>query len=167
MDPQEPVSSSSPTPQSPPPFESRHTARGPTVAPGAKQQTTRMAEGAKNQIAAFIHRRRTEAADSIGLLAVAVLQAAHTLDENDQPLFARSALAIAQKADGISRYVREKHLGDIARDTEALARRHPALFASATFTAGLLLARFLKSSRRRSESELASSGTPMPAWGEV
>ena len=97
--------------------------------------------------------RKADAAERIGRFASAALQAAHTFDESGQETIARAALTVAQKADALSRYAREKDFGEIVDDASGLARRYPAIFIGGTFTAGLLLARFLKASQRRSLDE--------------
>jgi hypothetical protein len=49
----------------------------------------------------------------------------------------------------VARYLREKDLQGLTRDTETFARRHPELFLGGAFLAGMLAARFVKSSRPR------------------
>ena len=48
-------------------------------------------------------------------------------------------------------YLRERDLEGLLEDVEQFARRRPEVFLAGTFLAGLLLARFLKSSGERAE----------------
>jgi len=137
------------------------------LASEAKQQTAEMAQQAKTQVTSAVESRKAQAADRIGQFAGAVLQAAHTFDESGQKTFARSALSVAQKADDVSRYVREKDIGDIVDDASAFVRRYPAVFIGATFAAGILLARFLKSSQRRPLEDDFAPARTAEAWAEV
>lgn len=54
--------------------------------------------------------------------------------------------SIAAKIEGASGYFEKQDLKAIVRDLEFFARRQPAVFIGASFVAGLLAARFLKSS---------------------
>jgi len=130
------------------------------LASDAKEQTARIAAEAKDHLGSVVDSQRQQAAASIGHFAGAFLQAAHSLDESGQQTLARSALSVAQKADGLSRYVRDKDLRGVASDVESVARRNPALFIGLAFAGGLVLARFLKSSDRRMEpaGDLAYAG---------
>jgi len=64
------------------------------------------------------------------------------------------AQAAARKIDDAGRYLLENDPSDIADDVRALARRHPAVFVASALAAGVLIARFLKSSGRRSWVEV-------------
>jgi hypothetical protein len=121
------------------------------LASDAKEQTARIAAEAKNQLGSVVDNQRQQAATSIGHFAGAFLQAAHSLDDSGQQTLARSALSVAQKADDLSRYVRDKDLGAVVDDVKSVARRNPALFIGVALAGGFLLARFLKSSERRME----------------
>jgi len=151
-----------PLPESRPqePASAKDVAAG--LATDAKEQTARIAAEAKNQLGSVVDNQRQQAAANIGQFAGAFLQAAHGLDESGQSTLARSALSVAQKADDLSRYVRDKDLGAVVEDVTSVARRNPVLYLGAALAGGLLLARFLKSSERRMEpspvDELAYAG---------
>jgi hypothetical protein len=59
----------------------------------------------------------------------------------------------AQQVDRASRYLRRSEVRDVVRDLEDLARRRPAAFVGGSLAAGLLLARFFKSSGERRTNE--------------
>jgi vacuolar-type H+-ATPase subunit H len=53
---------------------------------------------------------------------------------------------VADRVEGISRYLREHDVDTLTRDARRFAREHTPLFLSGAFTLGMLGARFLKSS---------------------
>jgi hypothetical protein len=71
----------------------------------------------------------------------------------------RGLVELAERAAGevdrASRYLRRSELRDVVRDLEDLARRRPAAFVGGSFAAGLVLARFFKSSGRQPHEKLA------------
>ena len=68
--------------------------------------------------------------------------------EQNQMLFAQYADEAAARVEGISSYIQEKELGEMAQEIEHHIRRRPYLFLGGVFTAGLLAARFIKKSHR-------------------
>jgi hypothetical protein len=82
----------------------------------------------ENQVSSFLEDRKLQAAAGIH----------------------RFADTVAEKIEDAGRYLGENDIEDIAADVATLARRHPVAFVAGSFAAGLLLARFLKSSSRRS-----------------
>jgi len=139
----------------------------------ARAETAKLAGQARERATSYVAGQKGRAADSIGKLAGALLQAAHALDEDGERGIGRYAMSAAQRMDGVARYVREADLGRVAGDTERVARRHPVAFIGGTFLAGLAVARFLKSSRRAAEplaSAPAYVETPSyaePPYGDV
>jgi hypothetical protein len=72
----------------------------------------------------------------------------NTTEENKVgKLTAQYGTDFAGQIDRLSRYVESAELQDLADDLKGFARRQPALFLGGAFTLGLLLARFLKTSR--------------------
>jgi len=69
--------------------------------------------------------------------------------------------------DRVSRYLRDKDLPALVRDTEGFARRHPDLFLGGSLVAGVLLARFLKSSADRQEAWAGERQTTGKAQSSV
>jgi uncharacterized phage infection (PIP) family protein YhgE len=70
-----------------------------------------------------------------------------TEDNKVGKLTAQYGSDFAGQIDRLSRYVESAELQDLADDLKGFARRQPALFLGGAFTLGLLLARFLKTSR--------------------
>jgi hypothetical protein len=119
------------------------------LASDAREQTSRLAADTRRRFGSMVSDKKAQTAETFSHLAGAALQAAHRLEEGGQLRLARSAVVLAQKADRIGRYVREKDFRGLAQDAEALARRHRGLFITSTFVAGLVFARFIKSSAQR------------------
>jgi hypothetical protein len=109
-----------------------------------------------------------------GLVAIAdsIRQAGQTLRDGDETtpitdLTAKYGETIADQIEQVSNYFDKKDLRGIARDVENFARRQPVIFIGAAFAAGLLAARFLKSSagpisQPGSNPEGENAGTKMP-----
>lgn len=90
--------------------------------------------------------QKARASDTLGSLAGAVRGMTEPLRDRGQ-----SAVAdyVNKAADGMERFastLRHKDIEDATRAVQRFARRQPALFLGAAFTAGILAARFLKSS---------------------
>ena len=129
------------------------------LASEAKDQTVKMAEQARDHVQELVGRQKDQAADRLGGLAGALREAAHKLQEGDQGGdFGRYADRAAQQVDRLSGYLRDNDLRGFVRDTESFARRRPDLFLGGTFIAGLVLARFLKSSAPETGRGPYSSG---------
>jgi hypothetical protein len=86
-------------------------------------------------------------ADSLDRAARAVRNASKGLEEEGYTDLSRRADALAGRVQGASDYLRESDLEDLARDTRLFIRTQPVLSLAAACAVGLLLARFLKSSR--------------------
>jgi polyhydroxyalkanoate synthesis regulator phasin len=140
------------------------------LASQAREQTSEMAHQATDQMSQIVDKQKHQAAERLGGLAGALHEAGRKLEEKDTSGFGRYAHRAADQVDRASRYLREKDLRSFARDTEVWARRHPDLFLGGSLIAGVLLARFLKSSAERREetapggidSERSGSALPSP-----
>jgi hypothetical protein len=105
-----------------------------------------LAHQATDPVSQRVDQQKRQAAERLGGLAGALHEAGTKLEEKDQEGFGRYAHRAADQVDRASRYLREKNLRSFVRDTEVWARRHPDLFLGGSLVAGMLLARFLKSS---------------------
>lgn len=120
------------------------------LAEDAKRETSRVASQAGDYVSGLVTRQKDQAADRLGGVAGALRDVANRLQEQDQATgFGPYATRAADQVDRLSRYLRDRDLNTFFRDTETFARRHPDVFLGGTFLAGLLLARFLKSSSDR------------------
>jgi hypothetical protein len=119
------------------------------LASQAKDQTVELAYQAKDQVTDLVAEQKARAAERLGGLAGALHEAAQRLEQRDADGFGRYAHRAADQMDRVSRYLRDKDLPMLVRDTETFARRHPDIFLGGSLFAGVLLARFLKSSAER------------------
>jgi hypothetical protein len=93
-----------------------------------------------------IDQQKTRASDTLGSLAGAVRGMTQPLRDGGQ---SQMADYVNKAADGIERWasnLRQQDLEDAVRAVEQFARRQPAMFLGIAFGAGLVAARFLKSS---------------------
>jgi exonuclease VII large subunit len=102
----------------------------------------RMKESATSQLGA----QKDRATDGLGSVAQAVRQSTQQLRDQQHETIAQY---VEQAADQIERFatrLKDRNVGDLAREAQDLARRRPVLFIGSAFALGLLGARFLKSS---------------------
>jgi hypothetical protein len=93
-----------------------------------------------------IDSQKSRASDTLGSLAGAVRGMTQPLRDGGQP---QMADYVNKAADGIERWasnLKQQDLEDAVRAVEQFARRQPAMFLGLAFGAGLVAARFLKSS---------------------
>ena len=80
--------------------------------------------------------------------------------DGDQPMASEYIERAAQQIERVAEYVQNADMGKMMSEVEDFARRRPAVFIGSAFAAGLLAARFLKSSREaesRSDDRRAAS----------
>jgi hypothetical protein len=109
-----------------------------------------------NQVVSTVRERATaqldaqkgRATEGLDAIAHAVRQTTQQLRNEQQGTLADYIEKVADQLERVSGGIRDKNVNELMRDAQQLARRQPALFIGGSFAAGLLLARFLKSSRR-------------------
>ena len=121
------------------------------LASEAKEGTARVASQAREQATALVDRTKDQTAQRLGSLATALRQAGQSLEKDDAAGFGRYAGLAADQVEKVADYVGGKDLRELVRDTQTFARRHPDLFLGGAFVAGVMLARFIKSSAPESE----------------
>ena len=109
---------------------------------GARGVMDRVREGASSQISD----QKERATDGLTRLAQAVRQSTQSLRDHQQGTVAQYVDRAADRIEEFSTRLRDRDLGELVRDAERFARRQPAVFIGAAFAAGVLAARFLKSS---------------------
>jgi hypothetical protein len=120
------------------------------LAQDAKRETSRAASQAGDYMAELVTQQKDQAADRLGGVAGTLRELGTRLREEDGGGgFGHYAVRAADQVDRLSHYLRNRDLVTFLRDTENFARRRPDVFLGGTFLAGLLLARFLKSSSDR------------------
>lgn len=120
------------------------------LANDAKRQASQAANQAGDLVSNLVSRQKDQAADRLGGVANTLRDVGNRLqDEADAGPIGEYASKAAEQIDRLSSYLRDRDVNTFFRDSETFARRHPDVFLGGTFLAGLLLARFLKSSGDR------------------
>jgi hypothetical protein len=100
----------------------------------------------RERATAQLNTQKDRATDGLGTIAQAVRQTTGKLREDQQDMVAQYVEKAADQIERLSNNLREKDVSELLADAQRLARRQPALFIGGSFAAGLLAARFLKSS---------------------
>lgn len=111
----------------------------------------------RERATAQLNTQKDRATDGLGLIAQAVRQTTGKLREDQQDTIAQYVEKAADQIERLSNSLREKDVSELLQDAQRFARRQPALFIGGSFAAGLLAARFLKSStdeRRSSDYDV-------------
>jgi len=116
------------------------------LAADAREETSRAVSQAREQASQLAARATEQTTQRLDSLATALRQAAQQLETDDAAGFGRYAVIAADQVEKVSGYLGGKDLGQLVRDTQTFARRHPDLFLGGAFVAGVMLARFIKSS---------------------
>jgi hypothetical protein len=109
-------------------------------------RSTGMVDRVRHTAAAQLTSQKTRATDTLGSVAAAIRQSSQPLRDNNQAMLADYAGKAADQLEQFSTRLRERDLTELMDDAKRFARRQPALFVGAAFAAGVLAARFLKSS---------------------
>lgn len=114
-----------------------------------KEQVQEKAAEVKEQVSAQatdkLASQKDAASGSLNTVAHAFRQTSEQLRDNDQDAIAQYVDRAAGQVEQFAGYLGKSDIRGLARDTEAFARREPALFLGGAFAVGLLAARFLKS----------------------
>jgi hypothetical protein len=105
-----------------------------------------MLDRVRDSAAAQLSTQKNRATDGLGSVARAVRQSAEPLRNNQQNTIAQYVEKAADQIERFSTTLREREVGDLVNDAQRFARRQPALFIAGAFAAGVVGARFLKSS---------------------
>ncbi len=119
------------------------------LAQQAREGTADLADRAKGQVNDLVAQGRDQTSQRLSSFASALSDVAQKLEKEDTSGFGGLARRAGEQAERAAKYLKEKDLDDLVRDTQTLARRHPDLFLGGSLIAGVLVARFLKSSGER------------------
>lgn len=115
-----------------------------------KEQVQEKAADLKEQVSAQatdkLSSQKDVASGNLNTVAHAFRQTSEQLRDNDQDGIAQYVDRAAGQVEQFAGYLGKSDIRGLARDTEAFARREPALFLGGALAVGLLAARFLKSS---------------------
>lgn len=105
-----------------------------------------LAEKVKERASAQLNTQKDRATEGLGTMAQAVRQSTQQLRDQHHETIAGYVEQAANQIDRISQGLKNKDVGELARDAQRLAQRRPALFIGSAFAIGLVGARFFKSS---------------------
>jgi hypothetical protein len=113
--------------------------------------------------------QKERATGTLGAVAGAVRNATHELRERGQTGLAGYVNRAADEIDRWTSRLREQDLDDAVRDVQQFARRNPAIFLGVAFGAGVVAARFLKSSGAggTTDNRQSSAWTAPSSYGET
>lgn len=126
------------------------------VADKAREMKDRVVEKATDQAEALFDRTSSRATDTIGSVASALRQTAHSLQNENQATAAHYIEMAADRIDDFGVTMRGKDLDELMYDVQSYARSNPAVFFGGALAIGFLAARFLKASSRRAYSRYGS-----------
>ena len=146
---------------------------GQSMTGQAQQKVQEKAEEVRGQVSGRVREqvdtRSTQAGEQIGSVAQAMRRTGDSLRQEGNDAPARVTDAVAERADRLGGYLRERDADTILRDIEDMARRQPWLFAAGGLALGLIASRFLKASsgeRYRSYNGGSTRGYVSPAETE-
>lgn len=116
---------------------------GRKAAEGAKQ----MAAQAQSQARTRLERGKQDAAVTLTTVAATLLESGSQLRDLEQNMAGEYVERAARQIERAANFVQNADTREIVGEIENFARRRPAVFIGSAFAAGLLAARFLKSSR--------------------
>ena len=122
----------------------------PTAGSTGQPQNNRLADQLKTRASDALSQQKDRAAQGLGSIVEAVRSTGRQLGDPNEPGIAKY---MNSAADSLQRWIstfEHKEIREIVEDVQEFGRRRPALFIGASFGAGLLGARFLKSSARDS-----------------
>jgi YHS domain-containing protein len=112
-----------------------------------REKGARTASRARSRIESMISDRKGKYAESIGTVSNAFRTASQKLREQQQDAMAQYADKAAESVDRFSGYLRQHDAKAIIEEAEEFMRRRPVLVMGSAIAAGILVARFLKSSK--------------------
>lgn len=120
---------------------------------------------AKEQGEKYLEHNKSRTADCVGKIGDSLRESADRFEAEEDPNIAHYARLLADKVETAASYVRERDFKELQSDAMDFTRRHPAMVYGGMFTAGLLLARFLKASgaNRADRSPESDAGENYPS----
>jgi hypothetical protein len=128
---------------SPPTLKEQAADLGRKATQGARDVAGQAQSQARNRI----ERGKQDAATTLTSVATTLLNSGLQLRDEQQEMAGEYVERAARQIERAANYVQNADLREIVDEVEDFARRRPAVFIGSAFAAGLLAARFLKSSR--------------------
>jgi len=105
----------------------------------------------RDQAISQVDAQKSRATNALGSIAQAVRQTAENLRQQDQAPIAGYAESAADQIERFSTYLNNRDMADMSIEVQRFARRQPAIFLGGALLAGMLAARFLKSSSQQAQ----------------
>jgi hypothetical protein len=121
---------------------------GPSATAGGGSQN--LIDKAEQQAKARLNATKKDAALTLSSVASTLLSSSSQLKDEQQNMAGEYVEKAAEQIDRLATYIQNADPGQVVENVERFARRRPAVFIGAAFALGVIGARFLKSSRRRS-----------------
>lgn len=141
---------------------------GTAPAPAAGQQTDTgqqtFAGRLRDKAGERLSTQKTRATDGIASVAQAIRQSTARLRDERHDSIAEYVDRGAEQLERLSGYLQQKDAAELWSDAQRFARRRPAVFIGSAFVAGLVAARFLKSSSPSRQYLADSSRQQLPDW---
>jgi hypothetical protein len=126
-------------------------------------QSTGLVNTIKERATSQLTMQKDRATEGIGTVAQAVRQTTERLRDEQHDTVAQYVERAAEQLERLSDGLREKDVSQLLHDAQRFVRRQPALFIGGSFVAGMLAARFLKSSREDDGTDYAGQVRGNPA----
>jgi hypothetical protein len=114
------------------------------AAGAAVEQGRHFLDAAKAQALGYADQRKNDVAQTIVDLASSLRESGRAFE--DRPQLRTVVDSAVQGLEQVADTIRTRSIADIVNDVEAVVRRRPAMVAAATLAAGVLVARFIRSS---------------------
>jgi hypothetical protein len=121
---------------------------------GLEDHAQRVAEQARS----VAERGKQKVVERAQGVSEALRHASEGLRADDQSELAGYTTSVADKLEQLTSALKDRDLATVVTDVTRFAKRQPALFLGGAFSAGLLAARFLKSSSQRAPESHARRG---------
>jgi hypothetical protein len=119
-----------------------------STTPGSGPQN--LIDKAEQQARARLNATKKDAALTLSSVASTLLSSSSQLKDEQQNMAGEYVGKAAEQIDRLATYIQNADPSEVVDNVERFARRRPAVFIGAAFALGVIGARFLKSSRRRS-----------------
>jgi len=108
----------------------------------------------------FAEERKSAIAQEVGVFGSAVRSASESLESDGEEAVSQYAEMCADELENASDYLNDRSVSDLYHEANRFARRHPQVFLGGMFVAGLVAARFLKSSEPEPETRYPAPPPP-------
>lgn len=149
----------------------RETAKeaGDQIKGAAKEQMSEAKQLARRKAEELTERGTRVASQRIEGFSRALRAAGETLEEEGEGKTGSGLHSLADQLERAQGYVGRQDFHGLVGDTERLARRNPELFLAGAYAAGILIGRFLRSSRPEPQDDWRTGGRyePQPTSGRA